>query len=96
MAKLIAARIRENPGLISVARDNLERWLATCSPNTRGTLLEWQTILQTGVDSVIETLCGEDERCTRLRQSSPFAGEEFITRSERTEILQRYRPVRLS
>ena len=90
MARIIAKRVSENPKLLDVARMNLDRWLTSSSPNSQSTLLEWKTILQNGIDEVLETLCGTDERCTRLRQSSPFAGEEFITRLERTEIIQRF------
>jgi hypothetical protein len=93
MATVIANRLRENPGLLAVARGNLDRWLSTCSPNCRAALLEWKTILQNGIDSAVETLCSDDERSTRLRQSSPFAGEAFISRSERTDILLRFRHV---
>ena len=90
MARIIAKRVSENPKLLDVARMNLDRWLTSSSPNSQSTLLEWKTILQSGIDEVLETLRGTDERCTRLRQSSPFAGEEFITRLERTEIIQRF------
>lgn len=90
MAEVIARRISENPRLLDVARANLKRWLATCSPGSKPALLEWEEILQDGLESAVETLRGTDERSTRLRQSSPFAGEEFITRSERMGIIRRF------
>jgi len=48
MAKIIAKRVRENPSLLDVARGTLERWLASCSPNSRSTLLEWKAALEGG------------------------------------------------
>ncbi len=90
MAKIIANRILENPGLLNAAKKNLDRWLVTCAPNSRATLMEWKAILESGVGSTIEVLGGQDERSTRLRQSSPFAGEEFITRAERSDLILRF------
>ena len=90
MAEIIAGRITENPRLLEIANENLDRWLAKCAPNSRPVLLEWKSILECGVAAAVRTLRGEDERSTRLRQSSPFAGEEFITRAERTELILRY------
>jgi hypothetical protein len=90
MAKIIAARITENPDLLDLANENLDRWLAECAPNSRPALLEWKSILESGVAAAVSTLRAEDERSVRLRQSSPFAGEEFITRAERTDLILRF------
>ena len=90
MAEIIARRIAENPQLLDLAMENLDRWLTTCSAGSRPALLEWKKVLKSGVDAAIETLRGEDERSTRLRQSSPFAGEEFITRAERTDLILKF------
>jgi hypothetical protein len=90
MAKIIARRLRANPQLIDAALANLNRWLNSCSPNTRPALLEWKEIINAGMEQALGVLCGEDERSIRLRQSSPFAGEEFITRAERTDLILRF------
>lgn len=39
---------------------------------------------------VRKVLVGHDERSTRLQQSSPFAGEQFITRPERCALIQQF------
>jgi len=96
MATIIARRVRANPPLLEKARENLARWLTTCSPNSRPALMEWMDILQSGLETAVKTLCGEDERCARLRQSSPFAGEEFITRAERTDLILQFSRRRLT
>ena len=85
MDRLVAAKVRANPALVDRARDTLERWLVSASPRTRPVLLEWRTLLDGGATSVLPVLEGSDERCTRLRQSSPFCG--ILTREERTRIL---------
>jgi len=92
MAEIIAARIAANPALLRVANENLDRWLARCAPNSRAVLLEWKSIIESGLDATIEVLRGEGERNIRLRQSSPFAGEEFITRAERTDLILKFAP----
>lgn len=91
MARVIARRLREKPELLSTARGNLVRWIASGSPGSRPALIEWLRIIDNGIDAVLPVLIGEDENSTRLRQSSPFAGEQFITREERTAILLKFR-----
>jgi hypothetical protein len=90
MGQIIARRLRANPKLIDIAMGNLDRWLTTCAPNSYSTLMEWKSVLASGLDATTKVLCGEDERSVRLRQSSPFAGEEFITRAERTDLIVQY------
>jgi len=90
MATIVARRIRENPWLLDIARQTLGRWLEKCDPNSRPGLLEWKAILDQGLEATIGILCGENERSIRLRQSSPFAGEEFITRAERTDLILQF------
>jgi hypothetical protein len=45
-------------------------------------------LLQRPLPEVISVLLSTDQRATRLRQSSPFAG--LLSVSERTEILKRF------
>ncbi len=85
MDRRIASRLPAHPEWIGRARQNLARWLETASNNARPTLLEWQAILDGPFEDLIEGLIGDDERCRRLRQSSPFCG--MISREERTQIL---------
>ena len=70
---------------IAHARANLARWLTTCSGGVRGTLLEWDAALQEGPAVAIGLLTGTDERSTRLRQSSTFAG--VLSNAEHTAVL---------
>jgi hypothetical protein len=85
----IAAKIAKQPELISEARSTLLRWMQTCSPRAVSTLEEWRAILEGPVEQVVQVLTCDDERCTRLRQSSPFAG--LLPAAERNAILLQFR-----
>ena len=88
MDQRMAEKLLANPALVDRGLANLDRWLKTCSPGVRPVLIEWQTLLQRPLPDVILVLRSTDERATRLRQSSPFAG--LLSVSERTEILKRF------
>ncbi len=87
--RMIAAKLQDNPALIEHARRNLEKWLKTCSPGVRSTLLEWNEVLNSGLEPTLRLLTQWNERAIRLRQSSPFAG--LLTQSERNEIIRRFK-----
>jgi hypothetical protein len=88
LGQAIAERLRSDPGLVALARANLERWSKTCSPRSKSTLQEWLDVLDGPPDGVIALLTGEDERAVRLRQSNPFAGA--LPQKVRNEILLRF------
>jgi hypothetical protein len=88
LSQAIADRLRQDPTLIALARDNLERWTKTCSPRSKSTLREWAAVLDGPLESVIALLTGQDERATRLRQSNPFAGA--LPQRVRNEIFLRF------
>ena len=91
LAQAIAARLRRDPGLVGLARANLERWNKTCSPRAKSTLQEWRAVLDGPMEGVIALLTGEDERAVRLRQSNPFAGA--LPQSVRNEIFLRFEAI---
>ena len=86
--RAIAVHLAQHPELISRARATVARWLETCSPGARSTLLEWQDALMGPPDGVHALLTGTDERATRLRQSNPFAG--VLSQQERTALLKHF------
>ena len=85
-----ACRLHERPELLNTARIQLARWREHGAPNMQATFQEWQTILDTGLEATIAVLIGPDERHVRLRQSAPFAGEQFINREGRNAILRKF------
>ncbi len=86
--RLVAGKLRADSRLLDLALGNLARWELTASAVVRPALAEWRTLLASTVDEVISVLVGEDERCVRLRQSSPFAGA--LTPEERFGILREF------
>ena len=76
IGRRVAARLREEPALLQVARDNLVRWLRQ---NADALALircyrEWQAILNQPLDDICRVLETDSEPSRRLRQNSPFAG----------------------
>ena len=86
--RLTAAKLKANPALLEKAKNNVHRWLASCSAGVRPALLEWQVALDGPFEALLALLTSSDERATRLRQSSPFAG--VLSPAERTAILTEF------
>jgi len=76
LAKRVAARLREQPALLQIARDNLARWLRlnADAPALVRCYREWQAILERPLADTCQILCDDTEESRRLRQNSPFAG----------------------
>ena len=73
----VAARLRAQPSLLRIARENLERWRRRREDGdpAASAIQEWQEILDTlSLDDLCDLLMEQSERGDRLRQSSPFAG----------------------
>lgn len=82
----VAAKLEAQPELLDLARANLQRWLRQ---NPAPALQEWARLIDSlSVSALVALLRSADERSTRLRQSSPFAG--FLTAQERLAILNDY------
>jgi len=86
--RAIAARLPGRPEIVERAKATLARWQKTSSARARGTLQEWDAILAGPLDGVVAVLTSTDERATRLRQSSPFAG--VLSHEERNAILRKF------
>jgi hypothetical protein len=76
LGRRVAARLREVPELLSVARENLARWsrLNADAPSLLRCYEEWKTILHRPLAEICELLCADTEESQRLRQNSPSAG----------------------
>ncbi len=90
MDAIIAERLRLHPEYLSIAKTNLERWMAF--QKKRGTpyarvFLEWEKILsEKTIDEIIQLLLSETQDADRLRSSSPFCG--VLTEEERMAIFK--------
>lgn len=91
LARRVADRLRQDPGLVEFARANLEQWSRQnrSVPSLLRCYAEWQEILTRPVDEICRLLCSESDDAQRLRQNSPFAG--VLPPAEVWEIKARFR-----
>ena len=85
----VAAKLRAQPSLIDIARENLNRWAATAG-RSAPYLDEWRRILDGPLDDVLRLIEQEGERMNALRQCSPFAG--VLEPKERWAVYARFEP----
>ena len=87
--RLIADKIRQDVSLLEVARGNIDRWQAesgeTGDPSSR---TEWLVLIDGPLEQLLSVLEGQDQRATRLRQSTPFTG--ILTTTERDAVFAAY------
>jgi len=79
MHRVIAEKLRNNPGLLETAGENIRRWRRQGVDVTA--FAEWEAILGRGVAETVRVLTDPSEEGTRLRQSTPFTG--VLTPAER-------------
>jgi hypothetical protein len=89
MHALIAEKIRTDPQLVDVARNNLERWSARWPNKAPAWFEEWRQILRWQWPRIAALLTEQSEHAIRLRQSSPFAG--VLNAEERKRIYEAFR-----
>jgi hypothetical protein len=95
MDRLIAKKIRARPGLVQIALNNIERWLANpdYAESNGEAVLEWKRIIQEStLEELLALLESRSEMAQRLRQSSPFCG--ILTEEERSTIFRKYEAFR--
>ena len=89
--RAIAGRIAEDPERhIQTARRNLAVMTAA-HPRGRAALqlLQWETLLASPVEAVLDVLCSPSPESADLRQNTPFAG--ILTDPERSTVLAAFR-----
>ncbi len=91
LGRRVAARLRQQPELLCVARENLGRWMAlnANAPSLLRCYREWEEILKHPLDEICNLLSSDSEEARRLRQNSPFAG--VLSAREVWELKQRFR-----
>ena len=87
--KLVAEKIRKNPELFEIAKNNVVEWRKIKDRSQKSYIDEWERILESGVDAALEVVTEDASRARRLRQSSPFAG--VLTEEERLSFLKKWR-----
>lgn len=90
MHSLIADKIKENPGFLDVAKNNLARWRASYGNKPIPYyIVEWEVILQKPLSDIVKFLKATTQRAQQLRSSTPFTG--ILTEEERMAIFEKYR-----
>src|SRR5688572_30177330 len=91
MGRCVASRLLKQPGLLRIARDNLDRWkrLNVGAPSLLRCYQEWEEILERPLEEICNLLSSDNEEGRRLRQNSPFAG--VLSAQEVWELKQRLR-----
>jgi hypothetical protein len=91
MHRAIADKLRADPSLLEIARDNLDRWSRTGSAS-QVYWDAWREILSRPLDEILDLLVDDSERMTAMRQTSPFAG--VLEPRERWAIYEEFAPAR--
>jgi hypothetical protein len=91
LGRCTAARLRQQPELLQLARENLTRWslLNASAPALLRCYAEWREILDHPLEEICQLLSSETEEARRLRQNSPFAG--VLSAREVWELKHRFR-----
>lgn len=73
---VVGELVRDPDRVIATAAGNLERWKSMHSRTgiTSAYLRKWTEVLDSGLDTIIETLTSTTESAADLRQNTPFAG----------------------
>jgi hypothetical protein len=88
MHRAIAEKLRNDPSLIAIAFDNLDRW-SRAEGRSQPYWDAWREILHRPLPEILALLAEESERMTAMRQATPFAG--VLEPKERWAIYEEYR-----
>jgi hypothetical protein len=85
--RAIAEKLRANPALLDIARENLDRW-STSNSRSQPYWDAWREILSRPLEEILALLVEQSERMTAMRQATPFAG--VLDPAERWAIYERF------
>ena len=76
LGRRTAMRLRQQPGWLRLAQDNLARWSKqnANAPALLRCYQEWRELLNHPLEEICGVLTSESDEAQRLRQNSPFAG----------------------
>ena len=79
--------------VIERARENIRRWSSMHRPDGKTVeyLREWESVLDQGIEAVVEAVLSTSPRARELRNSSPFAG--VLDETERAQALRTFHRV---
>jgi hypothetical protein len=85
--RAIAEKLREDPALIAIALDVIERW-SRAGGRSQPYWDAWREILKRPLPQILDLLGEESERMTALRWATPFAG--VLEPAERWAIYEKF------
>jgi hypothetical protein len=89
--RAVADKLRADPTLIEVARENLNRW-ARQNGRSQPYWDAWRELLNRPIEDLLACMVEESGEMTALRQATPFAG--ILSPAERWAIYARFEPGR--
>jgi hypothetical protein len=88
MHVLVAEKLRRDPQLLLRVAETLQRWRVQVCERSQPYLLEWQMLVDQGVDACVSTMTERTQRAAAMRQASPFAA--VLSNRERFEFLRQW------
>ena len=87
--RAIAAKLRAQPELLAIARENLDRW-SRLGSGTQPYWDEWRRLLDRPLEELLAAIEEDSQHMRDLRQSTPFAG--VLEPKERWHIYDTFEP----
>jgi hypothetical protein len=87
--RLALEKFRDNPQLFVQAKERLQRWMGSCSPDLLNDLSEWQRLMDLGESVCLAVALENSQYASALRQSSPLCF--FMSHQERFRFLKTWR-----
>ena len=88
--RAVAHKVRDNPALLAIAYENLDRWETfPGSVHSRPLFTKWRTLLDGPIETLLERMVEDSDTMQQLRSASPFAG--ILSDRERLEIIEQTR-----
>lgn len=82
----VASKLLRDRALFERARATLRRWRSSVSPSSQPYLIEWERLMNQGLEATLAVALEDSERAAALRQSSPFTA--VLTPRERFVFLK--------
>jgi hypothetical protein len=83
--RAVALRLRDDPSLVSLAKNRLE-WLRVKNPAGGRYYDEWARLLDGPLDALLDVVVSPSEQACALRQESPFV--DLVDQRERARIFK--------
>lgn len=73
MHRAIVEKLRANPALLEIARENIAQWAPTAG-RSRHYLDAWLEVLEMPLEEMLALIVEDTEEMRAMRQNNPFAG----------------------